>query len=283
MIKTPLTAFELCILIPCYNNSAGLRASLMSIDYLPSSTVVVVVDDGSTVPVNSGLANDCLFAVDIVRLHINQGITAALNEGLAHIRACYDVRFIARLDCGDICHPERFYRQIVFLQQHPDVLLLGSWCRFVDPESGNGHNYITPLRHDELVKEMHWRNCFIHPTVMWRNDARIPATYPVDFPAAEDYAFFFEIMQRGKTAIVNEFLVTCEINASGISLRHRHRQLESRLAVVQHYNERGWRSKLGVWKLRLLMLIPYSLIGRLKSARSFIKHYPTPCAAGAAQ
>lgn len=271
MIKKILTACDVCVLIPCYNNAAGLRASLQSIHYIPSKLVVVIVDDGSDLPVEASWFANSLFATDIVRLASNKGITQALNAGLRHIHAHYHPSFIARLDCGDTCDPERFYRQTAFLRKHPAVLLLGSWCRFVDPGNGSGYQYTTPLAHDELVKEMHLRNCFIHPTAMWRNDPRVPRSYPANYPAAEDYAFFFEIMKLGKTAVLDEYLVTCEINTKGISIGRRQLQLSSRMAVIEHYHVRKSWMRRGKYKLRLMKLLPYSIISKLKIWRSALK------------
>ncbi|MDE3249250.1 MAG: glycosyltransferase [Bacteroidota bacterium] len=271
MIKTILTACDICVLIPCYNNAAGLRASVQRIDYIPAKMVVVIVDDGSELPVEASGFADTPFATDIVRLDRNQGITHALNAGLRHIHAHYKPAFIARLDCGDICHPERFYRQVDFLHKHPDVLLLGSWCRFFDPVKGSGYCYTTPIEHDALVKEMHLRNCFIHPTAMWRNVPQVPSRYPTTFPAAEDYAFFFEIMRQGKTAVLDDYLVTCEISKAGISIGNRQTQLNSRMAVIQHYHVRKNWMRRGKWKLRLMKRLPYSIIGHLKVWLSVLK------------
>jgi hypothetical protein len=71
-------------------------------------------------------------------------------------------------------------------------------------------------------------------------------------------------MKRGKTAVLDDYLVTCEINKEGISISRRHLQLCSRMAVIQHYHVKKSWMRRGAWKLRLMKLLPYSTIARLK-------------------
>ena len=88
--------------------------------------------------------------------------------------------------------------------------------------------------------------------------------YPDLFPYAEDYAFFYEILNRGKGAVIQKKLVTCEINHAGISIRHRKMQLESRMKVVKRYGRNKMLVAAGIARLRLLMMIPYPLMIKAK-------------------
>src|SRR5215470_2449775 len=101
---------DFCLLIPCYNNPQGLMASLESVFYDGDRFAVVIVDDGSSVPVcaeqiKSELRNISL--ITVLRSEQNRGITDALNHGLQWIEEHLTVKYIARLDCGDSCHPYR--------------------------------------------------------------------------------------------------------------------------------------------------------------------------------
>ena len=133
MIKSkPL---DFCLLIPCYNNFDGLLLSLATIVYYPDRFMVLVVDDGSTVPVTPASIKSGIninFPLFVLRNEVNKGITAALNSGLKWIEEQGAANYIARLDCGDLCAADRFYKQMDFMQSHPDVGLLGSWCVFED-------------------------------------------------------------------------------------------------------------------------------------------------------
>src|SRR5262245_37487419 len=115
---------DFCLLIPCYNNPQGLMASLESVFYDSDRFAVVIIDDGCKVPVSarqikSELKN--IGSLTVLRNEQNRGITEALNRGLQWIEEHLTVKYIARLDCGDLCHRNRFYRQIDYMNNHPDV------------------------------------------------------------------------------------------------------------------------------------------------------------------
>ncbi|HEX9510842.1 MAG TPA: glycosyltransferase [Puia sp.] len=260
--------FDFYLLIPYYNNLPGLIRSLESIKYDPVKYSLLIVDDGSTAILRyEDLAPHipAALTVKIIRLVENKGITKALNTGLHWLEENRDFQFVARLDCGDLCSESRFRQQVEFLERHPDIDLVGSWCLFKDFSSGSSYRYITPTEHKKITRGMHFRNLFIHPTVMWRASvAGKTGIYPENFPHAEDYGFFYEILNSGKGAIIPEDLVTCEINPKGISLYFRKEQLKSRARVVKQYGKNKVFSLMGVLKLKFLMVIPYEWILQIK-------------------
>lgn len=277
-IMQPLDFF---ILIPCYNDLPGLCRSLRSVNYDPARYGVVVVDDGSPVPVRlemlaaagaggvGGVGGAGAASPEqsfVIRLDENRGITAALNAGLQWLKQRGGYRFVARLDCGDICSADRFKRQVDYLNTHTGIDLLGSWARFENFSTGFSYPYRTPQNLDKIVKGMHFRNLFIHPTVMWRAKVhdKVPE-YPSDLPHAEDYGFFCEILRHSRAAILPEELVTCRIDPQGISIRHRRQQLKSRMKTVQRYKNNNILGLLGALKLSLMLLVPYRIVLLLKS------------------
>ncbi|MEO5592928.1 MAG: glycosyltransferase [Chitinophagaceae bacterium] len=258
---------DICILMPCYNNFGGLVQSINSIKYDRHRFLVLVVDDGSSVAVTRRrLYQHIPFYVNlqIISLKSNHGISTALNKGLEFIYANYAVRFIARLDCGDICQPQRFYRQISFLEDNPHIDLLGTWCYFKDIRTGYTYQYITPTEHKLIERSMYFRNVFVHPTVMWRVSALHTYRYPYNYPHAEDYGLFYDIISKKRTAIIDEFLVTCEINKKGISFLNRPEQLKSRLRVIWHYGNNKLLLAAGIIKLVVLIVLPYRIISKFK-------------------
>lgn len=269
--KTPL---DFCLLIPCFNDEPGLIRSLQTVQYKADRFAVVIVDDGSHTAVAMDVLQRSLphFSnIHLIRLEKNQGITAALNAGLQWIGANTAVLYIARLDCRDTCHPQRFYKQVDFLNAHAEVGLLGSWCTFTDETTGAGYAYITPLQHGGIVKAMHLRNVFIHPGVMFRMDLVGRAgPYPYDFPHAEDYAFFWRLLRISKGAVLGETLTYCAILPQGLSLSNRRAQLRSRLKVVQQFGCHTGLKILGIIKLNILLMVPKTVLLRLKIRKATV-------------
>ncbi|RDV16443.1 glycosyltransferase [Pontibacter diazotrophicus] len=262
---------DVCVLIPCYNNLPGLFRTLQSICYPPGKLLVLVVDDGSEVPVTLDIlrnSNINFPSIHVLNLEQNSGITLALNAGLKWIEDNLCVRYIARLDCADICHPEKFYKQVTFLNANPAIGFIGSWCTFQTPNATLQYGYSTPTAHSKIIREMHYRNVFIHPTVMFRVELiKTLGYYPTNYPHVEDYAYFWRMVKRTKTAILDDFLVTCEINVKGISIKNRKKQLKGRYNVVSEFGSIPHLKLLGMAKLRAMMLVPYYLILLLKNRK----------------
>lgn len=260
--------YELCILIPCYNNLQGLLKSIESIHYDEGKYFILVVDDGSKELIsNEALtkAADKQYPVHILRLPENRGITVALNTGLQWIIDFLNCDYIARLDCGDVCDPQRFYTQVEFLRVNPDIVLLGSWCYFQDQEKKITFRYKAPLVHSSIVDGLYFKNVFIHPTIIIRSGILTHVGfYPENYPHAEDYAWFWTIANYGKTAILPLYLVVCEFNMKGISYTNRIQQLQSRKAIIRKFGHKFALRQLALLKTWFLTKIPYSIILSIK-------------------
>jgi glycosyltransferase involved in cell wall biosynthesis len=92
------------------------------------------------------------------------GLTASLNRALARSKAS----LIARLDADDFAVPERLARQVAFLDSHPDVGVLGSAAREVDPQGRELDIVRPPLDDGAIRRTLIRRNPFVHSTVVVR-------------------------------------------------------------------------------------------------------------------
>jgi glycosyltransferase involved in cell wall biosynthesis len=267
-MSIPDKQFDFCLLIPCYNNIEGLIFSLKSVYYYPDRFLVIVVDDGSLVPptietIKSGANIE--YGITILRSEKNMGIVHALNKGLEWIEKNITTKYIARLDCGDTCSPGRFYKQVEYMDKHPDTTLLGSWCVFENRKTLFKYHYKTPINHKHIIKGMHFRNVFIHPTVIFRASLlRKTGYYPENFAYAEDYAFFWKLVKQGPSHILDEFLVNSEITSEGISFKNRQKQLAERAKVITEHGTNSLLKIAGKLRIKVLHILPKQLVLRLK-------------------
>ena len=103
---------------------------------------------------------------------------------------------------------------------------------------------------------------------MFRTDLlEITGFYPYGFNHAEDYALFWRLIRASQSAVLSEFLVTCELNEKGISHGNRPRQLLSRIKVVYRYGSNPFLVFLGILRTAILLLIPYRLLLKLKTLK----------------
>jgi len=258
---------DFVLLIPYYNHYDGLVKSLKSVYYPPERFDTLIVDDGSDLPLDLPAlqANMRSLNIQLIRLPGNQGIAKALNAGLTHLHTRTDFKYIARLDCGDTCHPDRFTEQVKFLNRYPEIGLLGTWCRFTDTISGKSYVYKTKTHHEDILGEMHFKCSFIHPTVMFRRET-IDTTghYPENYIHTEDYAYFWKILMNFKGAVLPKEFVIIEFSDKNNSSKNYKQQLISRIKVVDLYGKKIWYKYAGLFLLQCRLLLPKFIIKVLK-------------------
>lgn len=101
----------------------------------------------------------------IIRLPNNLGLGKALNEGLKHCTH----EWVFRMDTDDICKPDRFEKQIEFIQKNPNVVLLGGQILEFDKEPNDSQVLKSvPLNHLEIKEFAKSRCPFNHMTVAYK-------------------------------------------------------------------------------------------------------------------
>ena len=103
----------------------------------------------------------------ISRREENKGLAYSLNE-LLHKVMAKDYGFIARMDADDISMPNRFERQIAFLETYQDVDCLGTWAIEIKADGSEYFRKQMPETHEGCWKQFMKRDCMIHPSVMFR-------------------------------------------------------------------------------------------------------------------
>jgi glycosyltransferase involved in cell wall biosynthesis len=123
----------------------------------------VIVDDGS-----EDNTPQLLKGYHDPRLKIyrqdNQGQSIALNQGIRLTAGTY----IARMDADDVALPERLEREVRFLDAHPDIALVGTWCMKVNTATGEERLQRLPEDNATIRRFLVVDNPFIHSSVMIR-------------------------------------------------------------------------------------------------------------------
>jgi cellulose synthase/poly-beta-1,6-N-acetylglucosamine synthase-like glycosyltransferase len=185
----------------------------------------VIVDDGSTDATPERLRRYQAADSRIRVLSQNQaGLVASLNRGCAHAGAEY----IARMDADDIAFPERFARQVEFLDRHPEVALVGSAVVRIDAAGRELTRNVCPTSHAEIVAALRRYTCFTHPSVMLRATALAAAGgYRYAYAPAEDYDLWLRLSERYKLANLPEPLLYYRVFPDQLSVRQLDQQVLS--------------------------------------------------------
>ncbi|GAB6034737.1 glycosyltransferase [Galenea microaerophila] len=184
-----------------------LEACLQSLD---EQTVkpdeVVLVEDG---PISFELKavierfRESLNIVSVL-LEQNVGLACALNEGLKH--CSYDL--VARMDTDDIALPNRFEKQVAFMQENPDVAASSGFIEEFNDTGDVVSQRVLPLEHGALVNFAKKRSPLSHPAVIFRKQAILAVGGYPEFRNAQDYALWSLLIVKGyKLANLPDILV----------------------------------------------------------------------------
>ena len=223
---------DIVLLLPHFNNLIGLNKSLSSITNVEIIDVLIVDDGSVEKPDLSNLQNDYpnINEITVLYLKTNRGIEHALNEGLEYISKIKRHKYIARLDCEDTCHPERFILQKDFLDKNTNIHLVGSFANVIDKSNKVLYCYKEPLNYNEIKRKQYLGDTFIHPSIMFRLDAlKVIGFYPTKFIYCEDTALYYNFIKHFETANIPFPLINIYLNPNGITLSKYRKQKLSRL------------------------------------------------------
>jgi len=256
------------VLIPHYNNNNGLIKSMQAISE-HENIDVLIVDDGS----NKNFINEQKInsvakfngKIQFLYLEKNSGIEIALNKGLEFIKNSNQYLYIARLDCDDICLENRFKIQEEFLNNHPNVYLVGSNATAINTKGDFLFNTRFPETYSEIRKKMYLNSMHLHPCVMFRSEILTTVgLYPTNYKAAEDYAYFFEIVNRYETYNIKKSLMLFQIDDVGISATKRSLQVKNRIKIIYKHFYWGFWPIYGLVRNSIIFLIPNNILKYVK-------------------
>lgn len=203
---------------------------------------LLICDDGSTDDTPQ-LLQDYARQDSRVRILHNEkniGLAASLNRCIQEARGQY----FARMDADDKCTPQRFARQVEYLDSHPQVDVMGTGAFFMDDNSKIYGQRACAREETIGLAEAVKAAQLIHPTVMMRAEAvRSVDGYTVNAltSRAEDYDLWCKLCLQGSVLVrVPEKLLCYREDSANVSRRkYRYRIQEAKL-------KNHWRKKAGM-------------------------------------
>lgn len=121
---------------------------------------------------------------NVLRLAENKGLGNALRIGLE--ASTHEI--VARMDSDDVSLPDRFERQISYLENHPGCDVVGGQIsEFVGEESNIIGERNVPCKNDDIHTCLKWRNPFNHMSVMMLRSRVMAVSNYIDLYLNEDY------------------------------------------------------------------------------------------------
>lgn len=179
----------------------------------------------------------------------NSGLGEALRIGSNYCTGDY----IFRMDSDDISDSERFERQIEYLEQHPDIDVLGTDIAEFDRSFDEKKRIrICPTEHGDIVKRAKTRNPMNHVSVCIKRSALEHAGGYENLLLLEDYYLWLKMIVSGcKLANIHESLVYVRVGGG-------------------FHSKRGSKERVDGWKVLQRYMLDHGMIGKIQAIRNIL-------------
>ena len=195
------------VLMATYNTpDEWLKESIKSIlDQTYTDFEFIIVDDCSTTDLASVKAEMADPRIVWIRNEENLGLTKSLNVALAIAKG----KYIARMDADDIALPERFAEQVKFMDEHPEVIVCGSYRRAFGLEEKDEIWNIPTGREMQQIQLLFFNCGLTHPTAMFRKSMldEYGIRYNDSYRKAQDYGIWVQCTRYAPMAVIPKVLL----------------------------------------------------------------------------
>jgi len=189
---------DVSVVVANYNNGKYLPEMFDSVIH---STVLpkelIVVDDGSTDNSKDIIGYFAAQHPWIIPIYFsdNQGVANATNRAISMATG----KYILKLDADDVLKPERIEKQYHFMEQHPNVDVLGGNCTyFMGSTSRIIRDSKFPVMPEEITARfIRGENGVLNGTIMVRREWFERFSYRQEMVWAEDYDVFARMLKNG--------------------------------------------------------------------------------------
>lgn len=187
------------VILPTYNGGRYIKKSVQSVLFQTLQDFeLIIINDGSTdetPEILSGFAS-VSSKIHIIENRINVGFVKSLNEGIEQAIG----KYIARIDDDDIWfNPKKLEKQIAFLENHSDYVLVGGGIVSIDTKGREIARLKFPERDEDIRNTLLTHNVFAHSTVLFRKSVLDEyGGYENEFGFFSDHALWLKIGRVGK-------------------------------------------------------------------------------------
>lgn len=198
------TCPRVSVLMTIYNAGLYLEQAINSlINQSYKNWELIAVENGSDDNSASTLAQFYDDRIKVFPFPKNIGRTPALRFALEQARGEY----IAVLDADDASYQERFIKQVTYLDDNPDVVLVSSGVEYIDEYSNKKSEWKCHNEPEQIYDCLGWMNPIIHSSVMYRTSiAKEVGGYPENYVYAQDFGLILLLVQKGKLVILPDIL-----------------------------------------------------------------------------
>lgn len=232
MLSEPLVS----VIMSVHNCEAYIEEALGSmLQQTYKNLEIIIFDDGSTDKTGEIIAK---MSEDEYRVFYHyrqqQGIANCLNEALSLAKG----DFIARMDGDDISLPDRIEKQMAFLNEHPEVDVVGCWLRLFGERNEVWHY----RAYDNFIKNMFFlfSNGVGHNAILVRADVYKRYRYDPRYTYVEDTELWIRMAVDYPSVTfynLREVLVLYRVHDAQSSVIRKEQQRILYLDIIARYLE----------------------------------------------
>lgn len=168
----------------------------------------------------------------------NLGIQRSVNKGLRLAKGEY----VARIDDDDEwIGKDKLQKQVEFLDNNPDYVLVGTSVIIVNEEGEELSRYLLPKTDKEIRKTLLFKNNFINSSIVFKKDIVLGLggyNEREDVKHIEDYDLCMNLGMEGKMYNIPEYLTSYTIRKESISRNNRTKQFKGDIKLTKKYKNK---------------------------------------------
>lgn len=196
---------KVSVVMPAYNAEKYIGEAIESIlNQTFRDFEFIIINDGSVDRTKEIIQEYDDPRIVLLENDKNSGIVVTLNKGVDAATGEY----IARMDADDIALSNRIEQQVMFLNTHRNIGVVGSALQIFGEEIDTQNRFFSRSK-EKLKAELLFNSCLAHPTVMFRRSLiqKSNECYDLQFAGIEDFALWWRFAQVTDIGCINEVLL----------------------------------------------------------------------------
>jgi glycosyltransferase involved in cell wall biosynthesis len=230
----------LTVLLPVYDGEKYVGKTIESVlSQSYSDFEFLIIDDGSQDGTPRILAEYASRDSRIrIARHTNRGVGYTLDRGIKEARGA----LLAEIGADDLALPGRLEKQVEFLENNPDHVLVGGYLQIIDSTDRTVGIRRYAVEDRRLRAQLAALNPFASPSIMYRRAQAVACgSYTDRFSTCEDYDFILRLAQFGKIANLPEPLTAYRLHDTSTKSTRTRSQLRDTLRIKRTaYKEYGY-------------------------------------------
>lgn len=218
------------VIMPAYNADKYIGNAIESIlKQSYNNFEFIIVEDGSTDSTLNIIKNfkNRDKRIILIKNKENEGVTRSLNKALKLSKG----KYVIRMDADDWSYPKRFESQIKLMEEHPEVVVSGSYVEVCNDKLKT--KYIRRYHCDDVTirKHLFRYSPFAHPATIWKAAILKRERYDDRVNFCEDYELYFRVGKLGKFMNLSQPLLKLRMHPNSVSVKVSNFQLKTTVLI----------------------------------------------------